>query len=236
MGVVNKKWRHLQNSFTLGVDLGGTKVVTGLVDANGLILSVHRYPTHPEMGTSKIFEDIVASVDGCLRKAGVKACALGIGVAGQVDSTGVVCFAPDLPLRDEPLRARLEKKLGMRVVVTNDVRAATYGEWYHGARKGVDDLVAIFVGTRTGGGIVSDGRLLHGYSNMLGELGHITIVEGGRQCRYRNLGCLEAYIGGWAIAKRAREAVSARPKEGERLKSWGVSRKYNGSYCESGLP
>ncbi len=105
----------------------------------------------------------------------------------------------------------------MPVVVTNDVRAAAYGEWKFGAGKGIDDLVVLFVGTGIGGGVVSEGRLLHGCTNTLGELGHMTLIQNGRKCRCPNHGCLEAYAGGWAIAKRAQEAVSREPEKGKTL-------------------
>jgi glucokinase len=145
--------------------------------------------------------------------------AIGIGAAGQIDSNGVVKSAPNLPFKNEPLKDKLEKELGLGVIVTNDVNAATYGEWRFGAGKGVDDLVVIFVGTGVGGGVISSGQLLEGCDNTAGELGHATIVVDGRKCRCPNFGCLEAYAGGWAIAERAREAVSANPNEGEKLKS-----------------
>ncbi|MEE8401551.1 MAG: ROK family protein, partial [Candidatus Hydrothermarchaeaceae archaeon] len=108
---------------------------------------------------------------------------------------------------------------------TNDVRAATYGEWQHGSGKGVDDMVVIFVGTGIGGGVVSGGRILEGCYNTGGELGHTMLVSGGRKCRCPNRGCLEAYSGGWAIAERAKEAVSENPAQGETLKTLGGGTK-----------
>jgi glucokinase len=107
----------------------------------------------------------------------------------------------------------------MPVVITNDVRAATFGEWRRGAGQGVNDLVCLFIGTGIGGGIVSGGQLLEGCRNSAGELGHLTIVKDGRRCRCHNRGCLEAYAGGWAIAERAQEAIRADPKAGRRLVS-----------------
>jgi glucokinase len=134
-----------------------------------------------------------------------------------VDSAGTVRFAPNLGWRDVPLQMRLEEALGVPVVIDNDVRAATWGEWQHGAGQGVDDLVCLFIGTGVGGGIVSGGRLLRGCRNTAGEVGHLTVVDGGRRCHCRNRGCLEAYVGGWAIAERAQKAVRASPREGQRL-------------------
>ncbi len=198
------------------MDLGGSKLETALVNTDGIILASHRRSTHPD--PDKVIADIVASTEICLREANQAAWGLGIGVAGQVDKlTGTVLFAPNLGWRNMPLRARLEEALGLPVVINNDVRAATWGEWRHGAGQGVDDLVCLFIGTGIGGGIVSGGCLIEGCYNSAGELGHITIIASGRQCRCPNQGCLEAYAGGWAIAERAQEAVRADPKAGQTL-------------------
>jgi len=202
---------------TLGVDLGGTKIETALVDAAGRIVASHRHPTHLEKGPNGVIADVVTSIKTCLGEAGMTAQGLGVGMAGQVDRAGTVRFAPNLGWRNVPLQVRLEKALGMPVIVNNDVRAATWGEWRHGAGQGIDDLVCLFVGTGIGGGIVSGGQLLEGYHHTAGELGHMTIVAGGRHCRCPNRGCLEAYAGGWAIAERAQEAARVDPKAGQRL-------------------
>ncbi|MCP8322620.1 MAG: ROK family protein [Candidatus Methylarchaceae archaeon HK02M2] len=211
--------RNVTSLPTLGVDLGGTKVKTALVDVNGQILSAHKYPTHPEKGSDKIITDILTSIDECLDKARQEAKVLGIGIAGQVDFKGVVHYAPNLKWRNVPLKEKLEEKLGLPVIVVNDVRAATWGEWRYGSGKGVDDLIVLFVGTGIGGGVISGGKILVGCSNTGGELGHITIVYGGRSCRCPNMGCLEAYAGGWAIAERAQEAVRSDPEAWQYLTS-----------------
>lgn len=203
----------------LGMDLGGTKVEMALVDAEGHSLSVTRYPTHPEKGPEGIIADIRASVDECIHKEEHKPHALGVGVAGQVDFAGTVRFAPNLGWRNVSLQARLEEALKLPVVVINDVRAAAWGEWCYGSGKGVDDLAVLFVGTGIGGGVVSGGHMLAGYSNTCGELGHITVVANGRHCHCPNKGCLEAYAGGWAIAERAQEAVHREPERGQHLMS-----------------
>jgi glucokinase len=209
---------------TLGVDLGGTKVKTALVDAEGRIMASHLHPTDPDKGQAGIIADIEACVRGCIGQASKDAIALGVGVAGQVDAaTGAVRFAPNLGWRDVALQSELEKALGIRVVVTNDVRAATCGEWWHGAGRWAEDMVCLFVGTGIGGGVVSDGRLLEGSSNAAGELGHATLMVGGRRCRCPNQGCLEAYAGGWAVAERAQEAVQQDARLGETLLSMAGS-------------
>jgi len=192
-------------------------VETALVDASGKILSSHRYPTNPEKGARRIIDDVVTCVEECLDKGKEDAQALGIGVAAQVDHSGVVLSSPNLGWQNVPLRAILEEKLKLPVVVTNDVRAASWGEWHFGAGKGVDDFVVIFVGTGIGGGVVSGGRMLEGCSNTAGEIGHTTLIVDGRNCSCPNKGCLEAYAGGWAIAERAQEAVQANPEAGKAL-------------------
>lgn len=210
---------RVKKPLTLGVDLGGTKVETALVDSQGNIVSSHRHPTHPEKGADRIIEDISICVDQCLSKGGEDAQALGIGIAAQVDESGVVLSSPNLGWKDFPLRKKLEERLKLPVVVTNDVRAAAMGEWRFGAGKGIDDLVVVFVGTGIGGGVISGGHLLHGCSHTAGELGHTTLIVDGRKCHCPNRGCLEAYAGGWAIAERAQEAIQAKPKAGKKLVS-----------------
>jgi glucokinase len=209
--------QKMDKPLTLGVDLGGTKVNVGLVDAAGRLLFSHKSLIHASKEPEMVIDDISAGVDLCLSKTGLKADALGIGVAAQVNTAGIVYGSPNLGWRNVPLKKMLEKKLGLPVLVTNDVRAATVGEWRYGAGKGVDDLAVIFVGTGVGGGVISGGKIVSGCSNTAGELGHITIVFDGRKCRCPNKGCLEAYVGGWAIAERAQETITTLSNEGRRL-------------------
>jgi len=211
--------QKIDEPVTLGVDLGGTKVNVALVDASGRLLFAHKSLIHASKEPKRVITDIQTAIDVCHRKTGQKAEALGVGVAAQVDRKGVVHGSPNLGWRNFPLKQKLEKQIGLPVVVTNDVRAATWGEWRFGSGRGVDDLAVLFVGTGIGGGVISGGKLLAGCSNSGGELGHITIVYDGRKCRCPNRGCLEAYAGGWAIAERAQDAVRTVPKEGQRLVS-----------------
>jgi glucokinase len=209
--------RRTASSTTLGVDVGGTKIATALVDAGGKILAEHTIPTGAGRNAAPVIADIVACVRERLGPHAGDAVALGVGVAGQIDpSDGTVLDAPNVHWHDVPLGAELASALGLPVFVTNDVRAATWGEWLHGAGRGAHDLMTLFVGTGVGGGIVSGGRVLTGCTNTAGEIGHVTIVAGGRQCTCPNRGCLEAYVGGWAIAAQAREAAQA-DQAGRRL-------------------
>lgn len=160
---------------------------------------------------------IVACLKGCWGDGIPPARAVGVGVAGQLDAHGTVLFAPNLRWRSVPLARRLAKATHLPVTALNDVKAATYGEWRFGAGRGAQNLVCIFVGTGIGGGIIADGVLQFGANGTCGELGHITIEFGGRPCHCPNRGCLEAYVGGWAIAERAQEAARARPRAAREL-------------------
>ncbi|HET6420020.1 MAG TPA: ROK family protein [Geobacteraceae bacterium] len=204
-----------EDTLTVGVDLGGTKIEVALVDATGSVLMRRRLATRVGEGPVVIQSEIIETVMDLRNRSGAKPAALGIGVAGQVDPvTGTVHFANNLGWREVPIGRVLGDALGMPVFVTNDVRAATWGEWLYGAGRGCGDIVCLFVGTGIGGGIVSGGRMLAGCSNTAGELGHITVDLNGPRCNCGNRGCMEALAGGWAIARRARESVENDPVAG----------------------
>lgn len=202
----------------LGVDLGATKLATALLDAGGGIVATHRSVVPPGARPTEVVAEIGRHALVGLKTEPARIRAVGVGVAAQVrPRTGEVHFAPNLAWRDVPLREMLEATLDRPTLVTNDVRAATYGEWTHGGGQGAADLACLWLGTGVGGAAVVDGRLLDGATNTAGEVGHLTIVYGGRRCRCRGVGCLEAYVGGWAIAERARERVERSPEAGRVL-------------------
>lgn len=196
----------------LGVDVGGSKIEMALIGADSTVLARLRTATDRTLGPAQFVVDLA---NAARREFGEQlggARAVGIGVAAQVDTTrGWLHFAPNLGWRDVPLGALAESAFRLPIVLTNDVRAATAGEWRHGAGRGCSELTCFFVGTGIGGGIVTGGRLVAGCAGIAGELGHLKIVAGGRRCSCGDTGCLEAYAGGWAIAQRAREAVLAAP-------------------------
>jgi glucokinase len=209
----------LDTQYTLGVDVGGSKIDTALVDSSGRVLASHYRLIDPPKEPGTMIADLINSAQICLKQSGQKAAAIGVGIAGQIDAlNGIVRRSPNLPAwQDVPLGPLLTEALKIPAVVDNDVRAITYGEWRHGTGQGIDDLVCLFVGTGIGGGVVADGRLLAGCRNSAGELGHLTVVAGGRKCHCPNDGCLEAYAGGWAIAERAQDSVRANPQLGQPL-------------------
>ena len=202
----------------VGVDLGGTKIAAALVNEQGRILKSARLSTNVEGGASAVVVQITELVSQLAGTAGSSVVGIGMGVAGQIEAgSGVVRFAPNLDWHDVPLKSQLSAACNLPVVITNDVRAITWGEWLYGAGKGCDDMICAFVGTGIGGGIVIKGKVLNGCSNSAGEIGHITIDMHGSKCTCGNRGCMETLAGGWGIARQARRAVAADPKAGVKL-------------------
>ena len=134
---------------------------------------------------------------------------VGVGAPGPLDrKQGIVLVAPNLGWHDYPLKERVEHATGMRTTLENDASCATLGEWWVGAAKGAKNAIGMTIGTGIGGGLILDGKLYHGSSDVAGEIGHTTIESNGRRCACGNYGCLEAYASGPAIAGRAREALA----------------------------
>ncbi len=200
----------MKGRWAAGIDVGGTKIEAAAVDAGGIAGEAIRTATDVAAGPKGVTAAIVEAVRALADTAGTPPAGVGIGIAGQIDGTsGAVRFAPNLGWHDVPLAVGIKAALGVAVIVTNDVRAAAFGEWRHGAGRGYDDLVCVYVGTGIGGGIVSGGRMLAGCANTAGEIGHIVVEVDGPACTCGGRGCLEAFAGGWAIAKAARAAIEA---------------------------
>jgi glucokinase len=133
---------------------------------------------------------------------------VGIGSPGPLDrEKGIVIVTPNLGWRNFPLRDEVANRVGLPASLDNDANCATLGEWWCGAAKGGRHVVGLTIGTGIGGGLILDGRLFHGASDVAGEIGHTTIDSTGRRCKCGNYGCLEAYASGPAIATRAREVM-----------------------------
>lgn len=205
--------------WAIGIDLGGTKIEIALVDSNGNIGGRINVPTDVKGGPSAIIKQILDGVTELSDKEDLSwLSGVGIGVAGQIMSeNGVVRNAPNLKWDNVPIKEELSKHINLPIAVVNDVRAAAWGEWLHGAGKGCDDIVCVFVGTGIGGGVVSGGKMLSGFTNTAGELGHITVEIDGPVCTCGNHGCLEALASGWAIGRDAREMAAANPEKGAKL-------------------
>lgn len=204
----------------IGVDLGATKVQVAVLNDRGTVLAQRRAKTESSRRPEAVREQLMDLVRGTLRCLGTPVIPLGIGVgvAGQVDAlTGTVLFGPNLGWRDVPLGRWLKEELRIEVFVTNDVRAATFGEWRFGAGQGRRDLVCLFIGTGIGGGIVAGGRLIVGANNCAGELGHMVVSLDGPLCGCGARGCLEALAGGKYLALEAKRRIQDDPGAGVRL-------------------
>lgn len=187
---------------TIGIDVGGTKLLAAAIDESGAVVDRRRVVTPREDGTA-----LVDAIAGLVRELGPDL-PVGIGVAGIVDRAGTVRYAPNLRISDLAMGRLLEEALGAPVIVRNDATVALYGEWRSGAGRGADDLIMLTLGTGVGGGLLVGGHLVDGVNGLGGELGHILVQDGGRLCPCGNAGCLEAYASGTAIERRARARLA----------------------------
>lgn len=199
---------------TLGIDLGGTTTLLAVVDAHNGILWEQRFPTRPEAGFAAVarrIEEVAAEGRGAHPFE-----AVGLAIAAHVDArTGLLVSSPNLAFREVALRPHFERAWELPLAVENDVNAAAYGE-YVVAAKPREPLLAVYVGTGVGGGLVVNGRVFHGAAGFAAEIGHVPVVaEGGETCGCGRRGCLEAYAGGAAIVRRASErpAPGAQPRQ-----------------------
>ena len=171
-----------KNQLFVGVDLGGTSMRAGVVAKDGTLLALEKRKTRPELGAAGVVERLAETIERAIEAADVKSSAIGgigVGVPGPVDTErGVVRVAVNLgpDWAKLPLANKLQERLGLSAYIDNDVRVGAMGEFTHGAGKDVQDMVAIFVGTGIGGGIVLEGKLRGGFRGGAGEVGHTVIA------------------------------------------------------------
>lgn len=169
-------------NLVVGIDLGGTNMQFGVVDPAGKVIKRDGKKTRVEQGTKAVLEKLVEGVEGVCAEAGVSVKdlrAVGIGAPGAIDPVrGVVLEAPNLRWNNMPLAKTLRQRLGVEVVLENDVNAAVYGEWKMGAAKGAGDFMGVWLGTGVGGGFVLNGRLYEGGFFTAGEIGHMNLIPG----------------------------------------------------------
>lgn len=194
----------------IGIDIGGTKVAGGIVDAHGTVLRRARRDTPHRSTSPRVVEDTIISVVDELLASGDDVSAVGIGAAGFVAADrATVVFAPHLSWRNEPLRERLGERVELPIFVDNDANAAVWAEHRFGAGRGESHLVMVNLGTGIGGGIVLDGRVIRGRFGIAGEFGHMQVVPDGIRCECGNRGCWEQYASGNALVREARALMSA---------------------------
>lgn len=193
---------------TIGLDVGGTKVLGVAIDADGSVVAEHREVT--PLGGEAVLAAMAATV-ALLRAAVPGVAAVGAGMPGLVDRQGVLRVAPNLPgVFDLPVAALLGDLVRLPVRVDNDATCALWGEHEVGAACGGDDVVLVTLGTGIGGGILADGRLLRGANGFAGELGHMVVEAGGVACPCGGQGCWERYASGTGLGRMGR-AAAARP-------------------------
>lgn len=187
---------------TVGIDIGGTKIAGGVVDAAGAIVEKLRIDTPAEQ--TAITDAVVGMVRDLAGRHDVAV--VGVAVAGFVSKDGsTVIASPNIPWRDVPMRDIVQSGTGLPVVLENDANAAGWAEHRYGAGRGHGHLVMLTLGTGVGGAIILDGELLHGGHGIAAELGHIRFVRDGRRCGCGQRGCLEQYASGRALQRAADE-------------------------------
>ena len=195
----------------VGIDLGGTKILTGVIGAGNEILGRSKRSTPAKEGAEAILKAIVECVDEALGMARVRRdeiAGAGVGSPGPLNSeTGVILFSANLNVRDFALGPDLSRQLGRPVLVQNDVRVGGYGEFRLGAGRGYQNLIAAFVGTGIGGCLVQGGQVVTGATGNAGEIGHIVLKAGGPKCGCGARGCMEALASRTAIARRITRAM-----------------------------
>ena len=189
----------------VAIDVGGTKILGALIDADRRVLDRQKQRTNGGEGVQAVLDRVAAAVEALAEQAKANASrvvAVGVGIPGPVEpATGRVSLAPNLGWKNVQVRKRLEKRLAMPVAVENDVNIGTLGEHVRGAGRGVPNMVGIFVGTGIGGGVVLGGQLHHGFNGTAGEIGHMVLNAKGPRCGCGQRGCLEAYASRTAIGK-----------------------------------
>lgn len=209
----DKRW-------VVGVDLGGTNTVVGVLPMDGgegRVMALDSRPTEAVKGAKSVVDRIVhmvhTAIDTVVAEHGGSKddfAGIGIGSPGPLNrKTGTIINTPNLGWRNFPLRDLISNGVGLPAALDNDANCATYGEWWLGAGTNVDTLVGFTLGTGIGGGIVLSGEIFRGVSDVAAEIGHMTIDSTGRKCKCGNYGCLEAYASGPAIALRAVEGIEA---------------------------
>lgn len=205
----------MDKPFVVGVDVGGTNTVAGIVDKRGQILRSGTISTARHAEVEDYLDELTEMLEELISATGTKDQIKGIG-AGTPNGnyfTGSIEFAPNLRWKGViPFAQLLEDRIGIPVALTNDANAAAIGEMTYGAARGMKDFIVITLGTGVGSGIVVNGQLVYGHDGFAGELGHVIMRRNnGRLCGCGRAGCLEAYTSATGVARTAREYLDLNP-------------------------
>lgn len=198
--------------YVCGVDLGGTKINTGIMDSNGRIIENIKLPTKAEEGPDAVIERILESIGFVLEKSGIglkDIRGIGVGSPGPIDAErGIVVKSANLPgWNNVPVVERIKERFPTQVRINNDANAAALGEYKFGSGRGTRNFVYVTVSTGIGGGAIIDGKLYNGANLNAAEIGHTIINFDGPRCNCGSFGCFEAYASGTAIARIACEEI-----------------------------
>ncbi len=197
--------------YKLGIDLGGTNIVAGVVDKHYKIIGSAKCKTNPPRPAQEIVDDIVDIAFKAIADAEITIDdidSFGIGCPGSIDhKTGAIPYSNNLDFYDVPLADMLYEKIGKKFYVENDANAAAYGEYLAGAGKGTNNFIAITLGTGVGSGIIIDGKIYTGSNGAGGELGHTVIQMGGQHCTCGRSGCWETYASATALINQTKQAM-----------------------------
>ena len=208
----------MDKPYVIGMDMGGTNTVFGVVDTRGNVISKSAIKTasHPE-DVNLYINDIYVEMMKLINTAGGidKIKGIGIGAPNGNYYTGNIEFAPNLPWKGViPFANLMADKFGIPAALTNDANAAAVGEMTYGAAHGMKNFIMITLGTGVGSGIVIDGKVVYGHDGFAGELGHVNVMRNnGRLCGCGRTGCLEAYASATGVARSAREILETSTKE-----------------------
>jgi len=219
-----------------GIDLGGTKIQTAVVDAGGEVLGEARGPTPTSGGPDDVAEAMAAAMREAAEEASLRSedlVGVGVGSPGDADEkTGVVSAAKNLPGWEGgfPLAERLGEALGAEIRIGNDVQVATEAEFQLGAGREFSTMLGVFWGTGVGGGLIIDGKPWLG-RGAAGEIGHIVVERGGARCPCGRRGCMEAYAGRGAMEAEAR----SRHEDGQKTDLFELMEKHGKPRLTSGI-
>ena len=205
---------NMEKPYVVGMDIGGTNTVFGVVDSRGNVLASDSVKTQQYAEVSEYVDAVCKKLLPLLQQFGGAEKIKGVGVGAPNGNyySGTIEFAPNLPWKGViPLAAMFEERLGVPTALTNDANAAAIGEMTYGAARGLKDFIMITLGTGVGSGIVINGQMVYGHDGFAGELGHVIIRrENGRLCGCGRHGCLETYCSATGVARTAREFLTAR--------------------------
>ena len=204
----------MERPYVVGIDIGGTNTVFGIVDARGNIIDSGSVKTQTYLSPDKYVEDVCKNLLPLIEKNGgvEKIKGIGVGAPNGNYYTGTIEFAPNLPWKGViPLAAMFEERLNIPTALTNDANAAAVGEMTYGAARGMKDFIMITLGTGVGSGLVINGQMVYGHDGFAGELGHVCVNrQTGRSCGCGRKGCLETYCSATGVTRTAREFLTSR--------------------------